>query len=155
MDLIGVLASLASHSQTCPTSPTRQTPHKLVDLFWGGGLVGDFFVFGVGDEVFLGVRSFVVGVGGVVGWFCGGFGVGGAWEFFEFYVFAVGLGVAFFAGLGGAILLTAVLGAAEWALGAAEMALGLLELAAEIFAHSVDAAFEHERLIQQIANEYQ
>ena len=32
MDLIGVLASLASHSQTCPTSPTRQTPHKLVDL---------------------------------------------------------------------------------------------------------------------------
>ena len=32
MDLIGVLASLASHSQTCPTSPTRQTPHELVDL---------------------------------------------------------------------------------------------------------------------------
>ena len=121
----------------------------------GRGLVGDFFVFGVGDEVFLGVRSCVVGVGGVVGWFCGGFGVGGAWEFFEFYVFAVGLGVAFFAGLGGAILLTAVLGAAEWALLAAEMALGFLELAAEIFAHSVDAAFEHERLIQQIANEYQ
>lgn len=29
MDLIGVLASLAIHS---PTSPTRQTPHKLVDL---------------------------------------------------------------------------------------------------------------------------
>ena len=25
MDLIGVLASLVSHSQTCPTSPTRQT----------------------------------------------------------------------------------------------------------------------------------
>ena len=38
---------------------------------------------------------------------------------------------------------------------AAEMTLGLLELAAEIFAHSVDAALEHERLIQQIANEYQ
>ena len=38
---------------------------------------------------------------------------------------------------------------------AAEMALGFLELAAEIFAHSVDAALEHERLIQQIANEYQ
>lgn len=148
MDLIGVLASLASHSQTCPTSPTRQTPHKLVDLFWGGGLVGDFFVFGVGDEVFLGVRSCVVGVGGGVGWFCGGFGVGGAWEFFEFYVFAVGLGVAFFAWLGGTILLTAVLLAAE-------MALGFFELAAEIFAHSVEAAFEHERLIQQIANEYQ
>ena len=119
------------------------------------GLVGDFFVFGVGDEVFLGVRSFVVGVGGVVGWFCGGFGVGGGWEFFEFYVFAVGLGVAFFAWLGGAILLTAVLGAAEWASGAAEMALGFLELAAEIFAHSIDAAFEHKRLIQQVANEYQ
>ncbi len=32
MDLIGFLASLAIHSQTCPTSPTRQTPHKLVDL---------------------------------------------------------------------------------------------------------------------------
>ena len=32
MDLIGVLASLASHSQTCPTSPTRQTSQKLVDL---------------------------------------------------------------------------------------------------------------------------
>lgn len=145
MDLIGVLAS---HSQTCPTSPTRQTPHKLVDLFWGGGLVGDFFVFGVGNEVFLGVRSCVVGVGGVVGWFCVGFGVGGAWEFFEFYVFAVGLGVAFFAGLGGTILLTSVLLAAE-------MALGFLELAAEIFAHSVDAALEHKRLIQQVANEYQ
>lgn len=111
-------------------------------------LVGDFFVFGVGDEVFLGVRRCVVGVGGVVGWFCGGFGVGGAWEFFEFYVFAVGLGVAFFAWLGGAILLTAVLLAAE-------MALGFLELAAEIFAHCIDAALEHKRLIQQIANEYQ
>lgn len=45
MDLIGVLASLVSHSQTCPTSQTRQTPHKLVDLltrrpvglFRGGG----------------------------------------------------------------------------------------------------------------------
>ena len=148
MDLIGVLASLASHSQTCPTSPTRQTPHKLVDLFWGGVLVGDFFVFGVGDEVFLGVRSCVVGVGGVVGWFCGGFGVGGAWEFFEFYVFTVGLGVAFFAWLGGTVLLTSVLLTAE-------MALGFLELATEIFAHSVDAALEHKRLIQQIANEYQ
>ena len=112
------------------------------------GLVGDFFVFGVGDEVFLGVRSCVVGAGGVVGWFCGGFGVGGTWEFFEFYVFAVGLGVAFFAGLGGTILLTSVLLAAE-------MALGFLELATEIFAHCVDAAFEHKRLIQQIANEYQ
>lgn len=32
MDLIGVLASLVSHSQTCPTIPTRQTPPKLVDL---------------------------------------------------------------------------------------------------------------------------
>lgn len=148
MDLIGVLACLASHSQTCPTSPTRQTPHKLVDLFWGGELVGDFFVFGVGDEVFLGVRSCVVGVEGVVSWFCGGFGVGGAWEFFEFYVFAVGLGVAFFAWLGGTVLLTSVLLAAE-------MALGFLELAAEIFAHSIDAAFEHKRLIQQVANEYQ
>lgn len=35
MDLIGVLASLVSHSQTCPTSPTRQTRQtpqkKLVD----------------------------------------------------------------------------------------------------------------------------
>lgn len=113
----------------------------------GRGLVGEFFVFGVGDEVFLGVRSCVVGVGGVVGWFCGRFGVGGTWEFFEFYVFAVGLGVAFFAGLGGTGLLTAVLGVAEWVLGAAEMALGFLELAAEIFAHSVDAAFEHECLI--------
>ena len=29
MDLIGFLAI---HSQTCPTSPTRQAPHKLVDL---------------------------------------------------------------------------------------------------------------------------
>ena len=115
---------------------------------WGGELVGDFFVFGVGDEVFLGVRSCVVGVEGVVSWFCGGFGVGGAWEFFEFYVFAVGLGVAFFAWLGGTVLLTSVLLAAE-------MALDFLELAAEIFAYCVDAAFEHERLIQQIANEYQ
>ena len=111
------------------------------------GLVGDFFVFGVGDEVFLGVRRCGVGVGGVVGWVGGGFGFGGGGEFFELYVFAVGLGVAFFAGLGGAGLLTAVLGVAEWVLGAAEMALGFLELAAEIFAHSVDAAFEHERLI--------
>lgn len=32
MDLIGVLASLVSHSQTRPTSQTRQTPQKLVDL---------------------------------------------------------------------------------------------------------------------------
>ena len=110
---------------------------------WGGGLVGDFFVFGVGDEVFLGVRSCVVGV---VGRFGGCFW-GGAWEFFELYVFAVGLGVAFFAWLGGVGLLTAVLGVAEWVLGAAEMALGFLELAAEVFAHCVDAAFEHERLI--------
>ena len=117
-------------------------------MFWGGGLVGDFFVFGVGDEVFLGVRRCVVGGGGVVGWVWGGFGVGGAWEFFEFYVFAVGLDVAFFVGLGGSVLLTAVLLAAE-------MALGFLELATEIFAHSVNAAFEHERLIQQVANEYQ
>ena len=30
MDLIGVLASLVSHSQPCPTSPTRQTPQRLV-----------------------------------------------------------------------------------------------------------------------------
>ena len=110
----------------------------------GRGLVGEFFVFGVGDEVFLGVGRCV---GGVVGWVGGGFGVGGGGEFFELYVFAVGLGVAFFAWLGGVGLLTAVLGVAEWALGAAEMALGFLELAAEIFAHSVDAAFEHERLI--------
>ena len=36
MDLIGVLASLASHSQTCPTS---QTPHKLVDLLTCFGVV--------------------------------------------------------------------------------------------------------------------
>ena len=28
MDLIGVLASLVIHSQTCPTSQTRQTPQK-------------------------------------------------------------------------------------------------------------------------------
>lgn len=108
------------------------------------GLVGDFFVFGVGDEVFLGVRRCV---GGVVGWVGGRFGFGGGGEFFELYVFAVGLGVAFFAWLGGVGLLTAVLGVAEWVLGAAEMALGFLELAAEIFAHCVDAAFEHERLI--------
>ena len=101
------------------------------------GLVGDLFVFGVGDEVFLGVGRCG---GGVVGWFGGGFGVGGGGEFFEFYVFAVGLGVAFFAWLGGVGLLTVVLGAAE-------MELGFLELAAEVFAHSVDAAFEHERLI--------
>ena len=52
------------------------------------------------------------------------------------------------AGLGGTVLLTSVLLAAE-------MALGFLELAAEIFAHSVDAALEHKRLIQQVANEYQ
>ena len=35
MDLIGFLASLAIHSQTCPTSPTRQTPPQTrwpVDL---------------------------------------------------------------------------------------------------------------------------
>ena len=33
MDLIGVLASLVSHSQPCPTSQTsqtRQTPQRLV-----------------------------------------------------------------------------------------------------------------------------
>ena len=44
MDLIGVLASLASHSQTCPTSPTRQTPHKLVDLLtcFGEGISWGF-----------------------------------------------------------------------------------------------------------------
>ena len=36
MDLIGVLASLVNRSQTCPTSPTRQTPQKLVDslTYW-------------------------------------------------------------------------------------------------------------------------
>ena len=110
----------------------------------GRGLVGDFFVFGVGDEVFLGVRRCWVGV---LGGFGGGFG-GGACEFLKFNIFTVGLGVAFFAWLGGTVLLTSVLLASE-------MALGFLELAAEIFAHSVDAAFEHKRLIQQIANEYQ
>ena len=51
MDLIGVLASLASHSQTCPTSPTRQTPHKLVDLLTCFGEVDFVGVGGDGEAV--------------------------------------------------------------------------------------------------------
>lgn len=80
----------------------------------------------------MGVRRCWVGV-------LGGFG-GGACEFLKFNIFTVGLGVAFFAGLGGAVLLTSVMFAAE-------MALGFFELAAEIFAHCVDAALEQKRLI--------
>ena len=48
MDLIGVLACLASPSQTCPTSPT---PHKLVDLLTCFGEVDFVGVDGDGEAV--------------------------------------------------------------------------------------------------------
>ena len=51
MDLIGVLANLACHSQTCSTSPTRQTPHKLVDLLTCFGVVDFVGVDGDGEAV--------------------------------------------------------------------------------------------------------